>query len=95
MRRGRGWAAIDPKPLLGERAFDLASYVRDRRSELALDPDAEEVVRGRLDRLCTTLGVDRERARGWALAHSLAWGFDAAGNVNPDHVLAARLIARC
>ncbi len=74
LRRGRDWVAIDPKPLLGERAFDLASYVRDRRSELALDPDAEEVVRRRLDHLCTTLAVDRDRARRWALAHSLAWG---------------------
>ena len=94
MRGGRGWVAIDPKPLLGERAFDLASYVRDRRSELALDPYAGDVVRRRLDRLCATLGVDRELARGWALAHSLAWGFDAAGSFNPDHVLVASLLAR-
>ena len=28
LRRGGEWVAIDPKPLAGERAFDLASYVR-------------------------------------------------------------------
>ena len=95
LRRDDGWVAIDPKPLVGERAFDLTSYVRDRRDELASDPDAEKIVRKRLDRLCRRLDVDRERARGWALAHALAWGFDDGGNFYPDHVLAARLIARC
>ena len=32
LRRRNDWVAIDPKPLVGERAFDLASYVRDRRT---------------------------------------------------------------
>lgn len=95
LRRGDDWVAIDPKPLVGERAFDLTSYVRDRRDELASDPDAVKIVRKRLDRLCTRLDVDRERARGWALAHALAWGFDADGDFYPDHVLASRLIAHC
>ncbi|MDQ3662947.1 MAG: aminoglycoside phosphotransferase family protein [Actinomycetota bacterium] len=95
LRQGDGWVAIDPKPLVGERAFDLTSYVRDRRDELASEPDAEKIVRTRLDRLSSRLDVDRESARGWALAHALAWGFDDDGNFYPDHVLAARLIARC
>jgi len=30
----RGWLAIDPKPLVGERAFDVASLLRDRRDEI-------------------------------------------------------------
>jgi streptomycin 6-kinase len=95
LRQGDGWVAIDPKPLVGERAFDLTSYVRDRREELSPDPDAEKIVRKRLDRICTRLDVDRGRARGWALDHALVWGFDEDGNFYPDHVLAARLIARC
>src|SRR5204863_976121 len=36
LRSARGWLAIDPKPLVGEREFDLASFVRDRRWELDL-----------------------------------------------------------
>jgi streptomycin 6-kinase len=95
LRRSVDWVAIDPKPLLGERAFDLTSYLRDRRDDLASNPDALDLVRKRLDRLCLSLDVDRERARGWALAHALAWGFDADGSFYPDHVTAARLIVRC
>jgi Aminoglycoside/hydroxyurea antibiotic resistance kinase len=95
LRRGEDWVAIDPKPLVGERAFDLASYVRDRRDRLRDDRDSEAVVRDRLEHLCSVLDVDRDRAKGWALAHALAWSFDAQANFYPDLVLAARLIARC
>jgi streptomycin 6-kinase len=30
----------------------------------------------RLDFLSDALGVDRERARGWAVAQTMAWAFD-------------------
>ena len=32
------WLAIDPKPLVGEREFDTASFLRDRRWELRKRP---------------------------------------------------------
>jgi len=73
------WLAIDPKPLVGERAFDLASLMRDRRDELAVDPAPVRRVRRRLDSLCADLDVDRERARRWAVVHALAWGCDDGG----------------
>jgi streptomycin 6-kinase len=95
LRRGGDWVASDPKPLVGERAFDLASYVRDRRDLLRDDRASVDVVRERLEQLCSILDVDRERAKGWALAHALAWSFDAEANFYPDLVLVARLIARC
>ncbi len=95
LRRGAEWVAIDPKPLVGERAFDLASFLRDRRDLLQKGPDSQEIVRGRLDYLCARLGIDRERARGWGLGHALAWSFDAEGRFYEDHIHAARLVARC
>ncbi len=70
------WLVIDPKPLIGERAFDLASLLRDRRESLAADPDPGRRVRRRLDLLAAETGLDRERLRGWGIAHALAWGMD-------------------
>jgi streptomycin 6-kinase len=70
------WLAIDPKPLVGEREFDTASLLRDRRPELASDPRAAARVRRRLDGLAAELGLDRERMRGWGVAHALAWNGD-------------------
>jgi streptomycin 6-kinase len=70
------WLAIDPKPLIGEREFDLASLLRDRRDSLATDPHPGRRVRRRLDLLASETGLDRERLRGWGIAHALAWGID-------------------
>ena len=86
------WLAIDPKPLVGEREFDLASLLRDRRGALARDPGAAATVRRRLDRLSADLGVDRERARGWGIVHALAWGLED-DRVFPGHVACARWLA--
>jgi streptomycin 6-kinase len=62
------WLVIDPKPLVGERAFGLAPIVRGGE----LGHSRRDVVR-RLDTLSERLGVDRERARGWAIAQTVAW----------------------
>ena len=77
------WLAIDPKPLAGEREFGLAPIVRS----FELGHSRREVV-GRLDRLVSALGLDRERARGWAIAQTLAWSFDST--YHATHVETAR-----
>jgi streptomycin 6-kinase len=65
------WLVIDPKPLAGEREFGLAPIVRS--SELG---HGRQHVRHRLDRLSGELGLDRERARLWSLAQTVAWSLD-------------------
>src|SRR5438445_13253705 len=65
---GKPWLAIDPKPLVGEREFGLAPIIRS--SELG--HGRRNVIR-RLDYLTATLGLDRERARLWCLAQTVAW----------------------
>jgi streptomycin 6-kinase len=64
---------------VGEREFDTASFLRDRRDELARDPGSVRRVRRRLDLLAAELDLDRERMRGWGIAHALAWGLDDDG----------------
>jgi len=86
------WLAIDPKPLVGERSFDTASLLRDRREELVRDPDPSRRVRRRLDLLSERLDLDRERVRGWGIAHALGWGYER-GAFFEEHVFAARTIA--
>jgi streptomycin 6-kinase len=58
------WLVIDPKPLVGERELEASGLLRN----------AESVTRW-LDVLAD-LGFDRERARGWGVAHNLAWSWD-------------------
>jgi streptomycin 6-kinase len=62
------WLVIDPKPLAGEREFSVAPIVRS--SELG---HSKRDVLYRLDRLCSELELDRDRARGWTIAQTTAW----------------------
>lgn len=62
------WLVIDPKPLAGEREFSAASIVRS--PELG---HSRRDVLYRLDRLCSELPLDRERAKGWTIAQTIAW----------------------
>jgi streptomycin 6-kinase len=89
------WLAIDPKPLVGEREFDAASLLRDRRDLLVL-PGAARIVRRRLDLLVAELGLERERMRRWGIAHALAWGVSGtAQKVEEDMVACARVLRQC
>jgi streptomycin 6-kinase len=68
------WLAIDPKPLVGEREFAVAPIVRS--TELGHDRTA---VLRRLDRLSADFALDRERARLWTIAQTVAWSLGEGG----------------
>jgi streptomycin 6-kinase len=74
------WLVIDPKPLVGERELEASAPLRN----------TEEVSRW-LDALAD-LGFDRERARGWGVAHNLAWAWDERRGWLDVHVEEARRI---
>jgi streptomycin 6-kinase len=84
------WLAIDPKPIVGERAFDTAWLLRDRRASLAAEAHPSRRLRRRLDLLSAELELDRERMRGWGIARMATWALDV-GRVN-GHVDCARLL---
>ena len=81
------WLVIDPKPLVGEREVDGVGPLRN--AAFAGNP---ALLRRWLDALAD-LGMDRERLRGWGLAHALAWGFDH-GRWSRRSIEAAQTISR-
>ena len=81
--RREPWLAIDPKPLAGEREFGVAPVVRS----FELGHSKRDVLY-RFDRLTAELGLDRERARGWTIAQTVAWTFDS--KFHETHVETAR-----
>jgi streptomycin 6-kinase len=74
------WLVIDPQPLVGERELEASAPLRN-----TLD------VSRWLDAL-DDLGFDRERARGWGVAHNLAWAWDERRGWLEQHVEEARRI---
>jgi streptomycin 6-kinase len=75
----RGWLAIDPKGLIGERAFEFANLFRNPDAALALAP-------GRMGRqagiVAQVAGVERPRLLRWILAYA---GLGAAWSLQSGH----------
>lgn len=76
----RGWLAIDPKGLLGERTFEFVNLLRNPHAEKALEP-------GRFERqvalICREAHVGRGRLLRWTLAFT---GLSAAWLLNDGEV---------
>jgi streptomycin 6-kinase len=59
------WLAIDPKGVVGDPAYDAFTVIHSPRLLLTSGH------RRALDVFCAAAGVDRERARGWALVRAV------------------------
>ncbi|WP_420168963.1 aminoglycoside phosphotransferase family protein [Streptomyces violaceoruber] len=67
----RGWIAIDPKGLVGERAFDLGALLRNPAPALIRTPGARALLSRRIDQMSEQLGLDRSRVRSWAYSQAV------------------------
>jgi streptomycin 6-kinase len=73
------WLLIDPKPLVGEPAFDTGHLVRSLLPEELDAGSVDRVVR----RLAAELELPAERVRLWAMVRSVddaLWGMSTGGN---------------
>lgn len=60
------WLVIDPKPFLGDPAYDSTQHLLNCTERLRSDPD------GTIRRFADLLGVDHERVRCWTFARVVA-----------------------
>jgi streptomycin 6-kinase len=67
------WLFIDPKPLIGEPAYDLAQLLFNRSRFLIQSDDAVAVLRQQIDRFAADLDLDPARIAGWAFVKALGW----------------------
>ena len=69
----RGWLAIDPKGLIGERGFDYANLFCNPEAEIATAPGR---LARQVDVVAEAAGLDRRRLLKWIMAYaglSAAW----------------------
>jgi streptomycin 6-kinase len=66
------WLAIDPKGVIGERAYEVGALLRNYVLET---PDPRRTMERRVAQLADELGVDRTRVRAWGLGQAVlsAW----------------------
>jgi streptomycin 6-kinase len=60
------WLVIDPKPFIGDPAYDATQHLFNCDARLRSDPH------GTIRRIADLLGVDRERVRLWTFARAAA-----------------------
>ena len=60
------WLVIDPKPFVGDPAYDATQHLLNCEARLRSDPD------GTIRRIADLLGVDDERVRLWSFARAAA-----------------------
>ena len=85
--RREPWLAVDPKAIAGEPALGLAQLLWSRLDEMG----GRDGTRRAFDRLVAEVGVDRERARGWALVWCLdywLWGLSVGLTEDPPRCAA-------
>jgi streptomycin 6-kinase len=93
----RGWIAIDPKGLLGERSFDFVNILRNPEASTALAPG--RFIR-QVEVVATAAALDRRRLIEWTLAFaglSAAWAIAGGESAALDlavATLAAEVLSR-
>ena len=78
------WLVIDPKPFIGDPAYDATQHLFNCDERLRTDPD------GMFRRIADLLGVDHERVRLWTFARAAA---EPRDDWNADSMALARAIA--
>ncbi len=77
--------ATDPRPLVGEKAFDIGALLRDEPADLMEDPSAgSHLLQARLDQLTDLLDVSPSRVKGWAFAVAIDLALVAYEGGNPS-----------
>ncbi len=66
------WLTIDPKPVVGDPAFDPVQLLVQRGGQ-TVEPGGHDVVTRELDDLGELLGLDVERIGLWAIARCAEW----------------------
>lgn len=72
----RGWLAIDPKGVIGEREFELGTYLRNPLYDFPKGSDYKKLEMNRILQFSEELGFDKGRILNWAFANaviSLIW----------------------
>lgn len=61
------WLAIDPKGIIGEREYEIATFMRNPSPYLLTTMDTKKVISRRLDQIVEHTGFERERILSWSI----------------------------
>lgn len=83
VQHDKSWLAIDPKGIIGEKAFEAAVFDFASQEELTAVINLREVIEYRISVLSERLGLDRQRLIAWVFLRamiSVQWFIDDKGS---------------
>ncbi|WP_341761324.1 aminoglycoside phosphotransferase family protein [Candidatus Tisiphia endosymbiont of Thecophora atra] len=74
LQSGDNWVVIDPKGVIGEKAYEVAAFIRNPLPELLALEDVKSIIANRIIKFTTLLDLDTERISDWCFVQSvLSW----------------------
>ena len=92
------WLVIDPKPMAGDPAYEVAPLLWNRWSEAVATHDLRGAVLERLFTVVDVAGLDEDRVRGWVVVRELVnvlWATrDGTATQDPSWITRATTIVK-
>jgi len=83
LSRGSDFAVIDPKGVIGERAYEVGAFIRNPIPQLLDDPDADNIIKTRIRDFASNLDLDANRIADWCFVQAvLAWAWALEDGLN-------------
>ena len=76
----RGWLAIDPKGVIGEREYEMTAFMRNPIKRAEDNLLTKDILLKRLEIIVKELGLNRQRIINWSFAQtilSVIWSFQS------------------
>lgn len=86
LQHGDDWLVIDPKGVIGEKAFEVAAFIRNPMPELLNHTDAPNIIHHRITRFAELLQLSKQRIIDWCFVQAvLSWLWAIEDNVDTNY----------
>jgi streptomycin 6-kinase len=76
LQNGSDWVVIDPKGVIGERSYEVATFIRNPIPELLNHPEAPNIIYNRVTHFAELLELPSQRILDWYFVQAvLAWAW--------------------
>lgn len=86
IKHGDNWVVIDPKGVIGEPAYEIATFIRNPIPELLKSRNIARIINNRIAYFAYKLKIKPERIKGWCFVQAvLAWVWILEDGGNEKH----------
>jgi streptomycin 6-kinase len=89
------WKAIDPKGVLGDRAFEAGAFIRNPVHHILQSPNLKELIERRLKIIAEITGLDLQSLKHWSFCSavlSACWSLEEEGDGWKESIACAQAL---